>query len=52
MYTNLEHGWIGLSMGALAKALSAKVTVIIVTEPRPDDYGSGHASGLPLAGRG
>ena len=30
---------------ALAKALSAKVTVITATEPQPVDYGSGHASG-------
>ncbi len=30
---------------ALAKALSAKVTVVTVTEPLPVDYGSGHASG-------
>ena len=29
----------------LAKALNAKVTVIIVTEPLPVDYGSGHAGG-------
>ena len=30
---------------ALAKALNAKVTVIVVTEPLPVDYGGGHASG-------
>ena len=35
----VEHGL------ALAKALSAKVAVITVTEPLPVDYGSGHASG-------
>ncbi|WP_027521233.1 universal stress protein [Bradyrhizobium sp. Ec3.3] len=35
----IEHG-IGL-----AKALSAKVTVITVTEPLPVDYGGGHAGG-------
>ena len=29
----------------LAKALSAKVTVITVTEPLPVDYGGGHAAG-------
>jgi nucleotide-binding universal stress UspA family protein len=35
----VEHGI------ALAKALSAKVAVITVTEALPVDYGSGHASG-------
>ena len=30
---------------ALAKALTARVTVITVTEPLPIDYGSGHAGG-------
>lgn len=30
---------------ALAKALTAKVTVIAVTEPLPIDYGGGHDSG-------
>jgi len=35
----VEHGI------ALAKALSAKVAIITVTEPLPVDYGSGHASG-------
>ncbi|MCC8950027.1 universal stress protein [Bradyrhizobium brasilense] len=30
---------------ALAKALSAKVTIITVTESLPVDYGSGHAGG-------
>lgn len=35
----VEHGI------ALAKALSAKVAIITVTEALPVDYGSGHASG-------
>jgi nucleotide-binding universal stress UspA family protein len=35
----LKHGL------ALAKALSAKATVITVTEPLPVDFGSGHAGG-------
>jgi nucleotide-binding universal stress UspA family protein len=36
----LEHGI------ALAKALTAKVTVITVTEPLPIDFGGGHARGM------
>jgi nucleotide-binding universal stress UspA family protein len=36
----VEHGM------ALAKALSAKVIVITVTESFPVDYGTGHASGF------
>jgi nucleotide-binding universal stress UspA family protein len=35
----VEHGI------ALAKALTAKVTVVAVTEPLPVYYGNGHASG-------
>lgn len=35
----LEHGIV------LAKALNAKATVIMVTEPLPIDYGGGHDSG-------
>ena len=35
----VEHGI------ALAKSLKAKATVIMVTEPLPVDYGSGHAAG-------
>ena len=36
----------GVKQGiALAKALNAKVTIIIVTEPLPVDYGIGYASG-------
>jgi nucleotide-binding universal stress UspA family protein len=53
MYTNIllstdgsEVAKKGLEHGiALAKALSAKVTVITVTEPLPIDFGGGHAGG-------
>ena len=53
MYTNILLSTDGSDVAkkgvqhgiALAKALSAKLTVITVTEPLPVDYGSGHASG-------